>query len=101
MLLVTYQKPLMDSRWLLAYLMNKSSYSAISYHVLFLKLTKNIFISIRGADRGRTDDLRLAGAALSQLSYSPVKTFTPTFAQQIKLNITKITSYFTALPVYN
>jgi len=35
------------------------------------------------------------------LSYSPVKTFTPIFAQQIKLNVFKITSYLTALPVFN
>jgi hypothetical protein len=28
---------------------------------------------LRGADRDRTDDLRLAKPALSQLSYSPVR----------------------------
>ena len=42
----------------------------------FLKLSKNtlykITISLSGADRSRTDGLRLARAALSQLSYSPL-----------------------------
>ena len=33
--------------------------------------------SFGGADRVRTDDLRLARAALSQLSYSPVDRFIP------------------------
>jgi hypothetical protein len=30
-----------------------------------------------GADRDRTDDIQLAKLALSQLSYSPGKTFVP------------------------
>ena len=34
-------------------------------------LTADLQVKLGGADRTRTDDIRLAKAALSQLSYSP------------------------------
>ena len=57
-----------------------SDLSEATAHPSARSITKNCFPSFRtrqagGADRVRTDDLRLARAALSQLSYSPGSTF--------------------------
>ena len=40
---------------------------------------------VGGADRNRTDDLRLARAALSQLSYSPAGPLRPNRATRLRL----------------
>ena len=43
----------------------------LDYAVTKTKKTINLMVFSRGADRDRTDNLRRARAALSQLSYSP------------------------------
>ena len=45
-----------------------------SKNASFALLKENLW---SGADRVRTDDIQLAKLALSQLSYSPGKTFVP------------------------
>ena len=77
--LVTYPKFLNTDRFVLSLIINKKK-SIIYFFRLSKTLIQRIIVftlskfqrtKLSGANRDRTDNLRLARAALSQLSYSP------------------------------